>query len=108
MAAVNDPSKEPNLVGLAFCPSRGVERGPAPAFRGGETLGSRGQAPPIPRLIEKELMWRSGCLSCLSLLVPYHPQAFWGLEFTAACREEPFLPANERELSPTVICLLQS
>ena len=37
------------------------------------------------------------CLLHLTLPVPVHPQAFWGLEFSAARRGEPFVPANETE-----------
>lgn len=56
----------------------------------GET-GS-GLFPPQVLLPDEEEL--SGCLLCATLPVPYHPQAFWGLEFTAAYREAAFLPAN--------------
>lgn len=39
----------------------------------------------------------SSCLFCFTLPVPDRSQAFWGLAFIVAYRDEPFLPANERE-----------
>lgn len=92
-------NKDPNVVSLSLGPSpqgRGKPGSCLPGLGGG-TLGRLSQAPPIPQFDEEELIWLPGCLSCFSLLVPYHLQAFWGLEFTGACREEPFLLANEGE-----------
>lgn len=49
------------------------------------------------------------CLLHLTLPVRVHLQAFWGLEFTAARRGEPFVPANETDgVIPTESCSLKS
>lgn len=92
----SETNEDPSMVGLSFWPSpQGrVQPGSHPLGLGGH-WGGLSQAP--PRFDEGELIWLSGRLSCCIRLVPHHLQAFWGLELTGACREEPFLPANERE-----------
>lgn len=89
--------RDPSLVGLSFWPSTWSREKPCSCLLGvGWGLASGGdhfRSHPFLCLMRKSL---SGCLLCFTLPVPEHLQAFWGLAFIAAYREEPFLPANER------------